>query len=116
MLALVGVHIVAVFASSRLRREDLVRAMITGCKLGRPDEAISRARTGGRCIGFRLSSVPPEPIGPIRCEFRVADGVRDVPMPQVLRSPPALGEPTSGRRRASPCNGDFGFYRWWKQR
>lgn len=43
MLALVGVHVVAVVATSWLHRENLVAAMITGIKSGRPEEAI-RAR------------------------------------------------------------------------
>lgn len=43
-LALVGVHVVGVVASSFLHRENLVRAMITGRKRGEPGEAISSAR------------------------------------------------------------------------
>lgn len=43
MLAIVGIHIVAVLVSSRLHRENLVRGMITGHKLGRPEDGIRRA-------------------------------------------------------------------------
>lgn len=43
MLALVGVHVVAVIASSWLRREPLVRAMLTGRKPGPADQGIARA-------------------------------------------------------------------------
>lgn len=46
MLAVVGVHVVAVIVSSVLHRENLVRAMLTGRKQGRPHEAIPRARAG----------------------------------------------------------------------
>ncbi|QDZ29768.1 cytochrome b/b6 domain-containing protein [Noviherbaspirillum sp. UKPF54] len=43
MLAIVGVHVAAVVVSSRLHRENLVRAMITGRKQGRPQEGIRSA-------------------------------------------------------------------------
>jgi cytochrome b len=46
MLALVGVHIAAVVATSWLHRENLVGAMITGFKSGRPDQAIRARRRG----------------------------------------------------------------------
>lgn len=46
MLALVALHVVAVLASSFLHRDNLVRAMITGYKSGRPDEGIRKARWG----------------------------------------------------------------------
>ncbi len=46
MLALVGVHIVAVVATSWLHRENLVGAMITGFKSGRPEQAIRTRRRG----------------------------------------------------------------------
>ena len=43
MLALVGVHVVAVIVSSWLHREPLVRAMLTGRKPGPADQGIARA-------------------------------------------------------------------------
>lgn len=43
MLALVGIHVLAVFASSWLHRENLVGAMISGRKTGLPNESIRRA-------------------------------------------------------------------------
>jgi cytochrome b len=43
MLAVVGVHVAAVLLSSRLHHENLVGAMMTGRKLGRPEEGIRRA-------------------------------------------------------------------------
>jgi len=43
MLAVVGVHVAAVLLSSRLHHENLVGAMITGRKPGRPEEGIRRA-------------------------------------------------------------------------
>ena len=43
MLAVVGVHLAGVVVGSWLHRENLVRAMLSGRKLGRPDEAIGRA-------------------------------------------------------------------------
>jgi cytochrome b len=46
MLALVVLHVVAVLGSSLLHRDNLVRAMITGYKSGRPDEGIRKARWG----------------------------------------------------------------------
>jgi cytochrome b len=42
MLAMVGVHIVAVAVSSWLHRENLVGAMLTGRKQGRPEDGIRR--------------------------------------------------------------------------
>lgn len=42
MLAVVLVHIAGVAVSSYLHRENLVRAMITGFKQGKPSEAIAR--------------------------------------------------------------------------
>jgi cytochrome b len=44
LLALVGVHVFAVVASSLLHRENLVRAMVTGRKSGEPGEAIRSPR------------------------------------------------------------------------
>lgn len=44
MLALVLVHVAGVVVSSILHRENLARAMLTGYKGGRPDEAIRRTR------------------------------------------------------------------------
>lgn len=43
-LALFGVHVAGVLASSLLHRENLVRSMITGTKAGSPDEAIAGPR------------------------------------------------------------------------
>jgi len=42
MLALVGVHVLGVLVSSLLHHENLVRAMITGYKLGEPGQGIGR--------------------------------------------------------------------------
>ncbi len=44
MLALVGVHVLGVVAGSLAHRENLVWAMVTGRKLGRPEEAIAGQR------------------------------------------------------------------------
>lgn len=42
MIALIGLHVAGALAGSWLHHENLVRAMVTGRKLGRPDEATER--------------------------------------------------------------------------
>ena len=44
MLLVVLVHLAGVFSGSLLHGENLVRAMLTGCKKGLPEEAIASAR------------------------------------------------------------------------
>jgi cytochrome b len=44
MLLVVLVHVAGVIVSSRLHHENLVRAMVTGRKSGRPDEGVAHAR------------------------------------------------------------------------
>ena len=46
MLALVAVHVLGVLVSSWLHHENLVRSMVTGHKLGRPEDAIRSAWRG----------------------------------------------------------------------
>ncbi|MDR2012610.1 MAG: cytochrome b/b6 domain-containing protein, partial [Rhodanobacter sp.] len=46
MLALIGLHVLAVFLSSWLHRENLTRAMISGYKAGQPGQGIPRAWWG----------------------------------------------------------------------
>lgn len=45
MLAVVALHVAGVVVSSLAHRENLVRAMFTGLKQGRPDEAIASPRS-----------------------------------------------------------------------
>jgi cytochrome b len=44
LLAVAALHVAGVVASSLAHRENLVRAMLTGFKSGRPEEAIASAR------------------------------------------------------------------------
>ncbi|MEO1766157.1 cytochrome b/b6 domain-containing protein [Thiobacter aerophilum] len=44
MLTVVGAHVAGVILGSVVHRENLVKAMITGKKLGKPDEAIASAQ------------------------------------------------------------------------
>ncbi len=44
MLGMVGVHVTGVAVSSRLHRENLVRSMVTGYKLGKAEEAIESSK------------------------------------------------------------------------
>lgn len=46
MLAIIGVHVLAVVLSSRLHGENLVHAMITGRKAGSPEQGIRTAKLG----------------------------------------------------------------------
>ena len=46
LLALIGVHVVGVVATSVLHRENLVLSMLTGRKRGEPGEGIARPRRG----------------------------------------------------------------------
>lgn len=43
MLALVGVHVAGVIVSSRMHRENLIKAMISGRKTGKPQDGIRSA-------------------------------------------------------------------------
>lgn len=43
MLVIIGVHVAGVWLSSRLHKENLVRAMISGYKSGQPKDGIRRA-------------------------------------------------------------------------
>ena len=51
LLGVVGLHLAGVVVGSWLHGENLVRAMFTGRKLGRPDESIGRTR---RSLGVLL--------------------------------------------------------------
>jgi cytochrome b len=50
MLAVVGIHIAGVLAGSWLHRENLVGAMISGRKKGRPEDGVRGARRGVAAI------------------------------------------------------------------
>jgi len=54
MLAVVGVHLAGVLVGSLAHRENLIRAMLTGYKLGTTDEAIASARL--YAVPFLLAS------------------------------------------------------------
>lgn len=44
MLVMVGIHVLGVIVSSWLHHENLARSMITGCKMGKSEEAISSSK------------------------------------------------------------------------
>ena len=46
MLLIIGAHVVGVWLSSRLHKENLVRSMVTGYKAGQPHDGIRRAWPG----------------------------------------------------------------------
>lgn len=44
MLGMVGIHVLGVIVSSWLHHENLVRSMVTGCKMGESGDAISSSK------------------------------------------------------------------------